>query len=588
MKKETPMDLFRQSLISPLILPKGKPIIECHFKYKLAVTPEEIWPFVIDTSRMNKEMGFGGRIETEIDGENHVKTETLGRAEHWIEKPWVWVEKQELQNHRVFITGWMTEQKAAFKLQQTTEGVIVHAYFAWAFPNIFNKLLFMMARGVLDKKFSEFFKAKEQLIISERNKEKVSALEENEPVSPKEALVHYIKTADELDLTRLHLKKIATIINVPYETLLDASKTLVDEGILTLSWDVVCPHCRGVRAENKSAVEIDYLNSCEACEIEFSIDSEESIEIIFHPTAKIREIKKVVYCAAEPAKKSHIKLNQRISPGETKTFSLSLNEGNYRARTSRATRPLILQVKKGSGKVEAFWDGSLQEEIIISPNFEFTISNPFPEEIVLTIEEAWWEKDRIFPGEVLSHPSLRELFTNDHLKLGVKLNVGNQVILFTDIVGSTPFYKTSGDVKAFKAVQDHYQEVSSVIKSHNGAVVKYIGDAVMAAFLDLESAFACSVELHKVFHAYREDTPIKLRSSLGLGPVLCANINVGLDYFGNTVNQAAKIQKWAGSHEIAVSADDWLKLQGTFRDFSPIRTEKDEKLDVLVQIIKVA
>lgn len=267
---------------------------------------------------------------------------------------------------------------------------------------------------------------------------------------------------------------------------------------------------------------------------------------------------------------------------------MSLPEGNYRARTSKSIKPLPIQVRKGSGKVEAFWDGSFQEELVLSPNFEFNISNPFQEEIVLTIEEAWWEKDRIFPGEVLSHPSLRELFTNDHLKLGVKLNVGNQVILFTDIVGSTPFYKSSGDVKAFKAVQDHYQEVSSIIKNHRGAVVKYIGDAVMAAFLDLESAFECSVELHKVFHPQREDTPIKLRSSLGLGPVLCANINVGLDYFGNTVNQAAKIQKWAGSHEIAVSAEDWLKLQEKFPDVGPVRSEKDEKLDVLVQIIKVA
>lgn len=588
MKKETPMDLFRQSLISPLILPKGSPIIECHFKYKLAVTPEEIWPYVIDTSRMNKEMGFGGRIENEIDGENHVTTETLGRAEHWIEKPWVWVDKQELQNHRVFIKGWMTEQKAAFKLQQTSEGVIVHAYFVWAFPNIFNKLLFLMARGVLDKKFSAFFKAKEELIISERTKQSEKLIEMNEPVSPKEALVHYIKTADELDLTRLHLKKIATIIKVPYETLLDASKTLVDEGYLTLSWDVVCPHCRGVRAENKSAVDIDYLNSCDACEIEFTIDSVESVEIIFHPTAKIREVKKVVYCAAEPAKKSHIKLNQRIQPNESRKFNLSLPEGNYRARTTKSFKPISLQLRKGSGKVEAFWDGSFQEEIVLSPNFEFSVSNPFQEEIVLTIEEAWWEKDLIFPGEILSHPSLRELFTNDHLKLGVKLNVGNQVILFTDIVGSTPFYKSSGDVKAFKAVQDHYQEVSSIIKSHRGAVVKYIGDAVMAAFLDLASAFECSVELHRKFHPYREDTPIKLRSSLGLGPVLCANINVGLDYFGNTVNQAAKIQKWAGSHEIAISSEDWLKIHEKFPELSPDRSQKDEKLDVLVQVIKVA
>ena len=102
--KKTVLEQFRNSLITPLPAPSSGHVIENLLTYKLPVKASDIWPYLSDTSRMNKELGFPPRIEKEVNGENFVSTKTLGRTEEWIEKPWVWLEEQELQNHREFIS----------------------------------------------------------------------------------------------------------------------------------------------------------------------------------------------------------------------------------------------------------------------------------------------------------------------------------------------------------------------------------------------------------------------------------------------------------------------------------------------------
>jgi class 3 adenylate cyclase len=127
--------------------------------------------------------------------------------------------------------------------------------------------------------------------------------------------------------------------------------------------------------------------------------------------------------------------------------------------------------------------------------------------------------------------------------------------------------------------------VSDLIIKYDGVVVKYIGDAIMAAFLDLEKAMKCTIEIHKAYNGKRSDTPIRLRASFHEGKVLCANMNVGLDYFGNTVNQAAKIQKHADALELALTKEDWEKLSPHFPQVNVKNALKDEKLAVDVVVL---
>lgn len=586
MAKPSDLDHFKASLISPLPVSESKHLVENLFTFKLAVSPKEIWPFLSDTSKMNKEMGFPPRVETEINGENHVTTKTLGRDEKWIEKPWVWVEEKELQNYRVFKQGWMTEQRGVFAVKPLEEGCQVAIYFRWGFSNIFSKTLFSLIGPVLGKNFEKFLQSKEMLIKANRTENIEAPVLLSEPESPYETLLNYFRTADDLDLDRIHLKKLSHQLNLPLEMMLEISQRMINEGLMTLTWDVVCPHCRGVRSENKGLSFIKNMNACDACDIEFGLDSEESVEVVFHLTNKLRDVKKFVYCAAEPSKKKHIKFSQLLNPKEDRLIGMDLSPGTYRLRTKKSGTYAYIDVEQHSSKASASWSGN-SERLNVKPQFELSVENSAECEEMVTLEEAWWFQDRLLPREILSNPHMRTLFSEDHLKIGVKLNVGNQVILFTDIVGSTPFYKSYGDARALKVVQDHYDEVTEIIRRNRGVVVKYIGDAVMAAFTDIDAAFFASMEIHRCFHQDRADTPVRLRVSFHAGPVLCANMNVGLDYFGTTVNQSAKIQKWADAHEIALLEEDWNLLKHLH---SEIKTEAihDEKLDVHVRIIKAS
>lgn len=581
--KKIELENFRSALVTPIPAAKSSYVLENLFYYDLPVSASEIWPFVADTSRMNKELGFPPRLETEINGENHVSTKTLGRNEEWIERPWVWIAEKEIQSLRIFKKGWMTEQIGIFTIEDTQTGCRVGAYFRWSFSNIFSKLLFSSAGNFLNKSFQKFFDEKAQLILSTRTVKK-TAIEMNEPLSPYQTFLEYLKAADDLDLDRLHLKKISKEVNLPLDLLLSVAHQMVKEGLLSLSWDVICPHCRGVRAENSALSVIEMKNACEACEIDFDLNLEESVEVVFRVTEKIRKVQKFVYCAAEPAKKSHIKLNQNLNAKVLSQYSIHLKEGLYRLRSKLSTEVLDLEVKASSETRNVKWDFKDSQRISVYP--EFTITLLSEKDTTVTLEEAWWFNDRLFPREVLSNSLMRSLFSEDHLKAGVNLNVGEQVIMFTDIVGSTPFYKTQGDARAFKAVQDHYKEVSEIITSHKGVVIKFIGDAIMAAFLDVEDAYECSVKIHEKYNEQRQDTPIKLRISFHQGSVLCANMNVGLDYFGNTVNQAAKIQKWAGSYELAITEKDFLRLNDKLKKH-PSRQEHDEKLNLDVRILSL-
>ena len=104
-------------------------------------------------------------------------------------------------------------------------------------------------------------------------------------------------------------------------------------GLLTISWDVICPHCRGTRLEIGSLYEVPNKANCDVCDVEFENESENSIEITFHVHPSIRNIAKVFYCSAEPAKKPHIKLQKYIAPNEAIETEIELGIGLYRLRS---------------------------------------------------------------------------------------------------------------------------------------------------------------------------------------------------------------------------------------------------------------
>ncbi len=106
-----------------------------------------------------------------------------------------------------------------------------------------------------------------------------------------DTLCKHIQKSDLTDLYRLRMKALATEWDLSYRDILETSLEATRLGLLTLSWDVLCPHCRGVRIEAKNLAEIPESANCEACDLFVSTNQKEKIELTFHVHPAIRKNK---------------------------------------------------------------------------------------------------------------------------------------------------------------------------------------------------------------------------------------------------------------------------------------------------------
>jgi class 3 adenylate cyclase len=86
-------------------------------------------------------------------------------------------------------------------------------------------------------------------------------------------------------------------------------------------------------------------------------------------------------------------------------------------------------------------------------------------------------------------------------------------------------------------------------------VVKTIGDAVMASFGDPANAVKAALAMQ----ARIADHDLVLKLGVHVGPSVVVNMNDRLDYFGSTVNMAARLQGQSQGGDIVLSravADD--------------------------------
>ena len=137
-------------------------------------------------------------------------------------------------------------------------------------------------------------------------------------------------------------------------------------------------------------------------------------------------------------------------------------------------------------------------------------------------------------------------------------------LLFTDLTGSTALYASVGDAAAFRFVDDHFDVLRVAVVAAGGTVVKTMGDAVMAAFVDdatcARAAFACLVKFDsfRKNSTHSEITQIKL--GIHGGPCYVVTANGSLDFFGQTVNVAARLQGLAESGEVVLEAEAFARL----------------------------
>lgn len=252
-------------------------------------------------------------------------------------------------------------------------------------------------------------------------------------------------------------------------------------------------------------------------------------------------------------------------PGVPLEVELSLKEGTYRLRSPQAPNSLTLTVHDEGPDA-----GARHQVRVSAAGFEPTtlelssttlrLCLEAAEPVQVLLERMAWADNVVTGAYVSAMQEFRDLFSAEVLAGDLELGISRLAIMFTDLKSSTAMYEQLGDSSAFRLVQAHFRILEAAIAAHHGAIVKTVGDAVMAAFHDtadcVRAAFAIQGAIER-YNAEHPEAPAPIIVKLGahVGPCIAVTLNERLDYFGTTVNMAARVQNEATGGDIVLSAE---------------------------------
>lgn len=393
----------------------------------------------------------------------------------------------------------------------------------------------------------------------------LGALRADAPGPVWDNLERLVRVGDDYDVHRIRPLACARAWALPVDVVIDAFLLATRHGLLVLRWDVICPHCRGDKENLTSLQDVRPAATCPACNLRFDIDLDRSLEAVFTPHRDIREVEVARYCLGGPGTTPHIRYQRRLEPGESWSPSLQLPPGRYRLRATGIERFRWIHVGLDDGEAP---EGTIEldEKGLTGPDLRVPALSPSPLELrapadqarLVIVEDTAWTQDALPAGELIADQRFRDLFAREMLAPGVSLAVERITIVFTDLVGSTRMYGQIGDARAFSLVWSHFELLRELVDGRRGATVKTIGDAIMASFPRVEDALAVAAELHTRIEPYLQEHghqyPVHMKVGVHAGPAIVVTLNERLDYFGTTVNLAARTEAQSKGQDIVVSA----------------------------------
>jgi class 3 adenylate cyclase len=332
------------------------------------------------------------------------------------------------------------------------------------------------------------------------------------------------------------------------------------EGLFILLWDILCPLCRIPSETRDSLRKLVAHGRCEACNLDFELDLAGSVEMIFRIHPEIRPSDLGTYCIGGPAHSPHVVVQVRLSAGERMDLELALSEGAYRLRGPQLPAAFDFRVVPATavGRLEVTipWGAPPQPAPILRLDGQtLALTNNSSHEVLLRLERTAPREDAVTAARATSLAVFRELFPGEILSADQLVRVATLTFLVTELVDAGQVYAELGDAQTFQVVRLLLSRMHDRVRQEGGAVVKTVGEGILAVFDDPAAAVRVGLDLSTLLRQDQRTAFLRVRAALHRGSALAANLNDSLDYFGATVNEVMHLPRLARAGELVLSQE---------------------------------
>lgn len=548
------------------------------------LSKETIWTLLSDTNRLNLYIGLFpvnfSNVKKDTKGvlyrDAHAKVAGIVPIS-WQEYPFQWVENKSYVVERRYLTGPLKHFIGGLELLDTEDSnkTIVRLFAEFTPLNVI---------GIAATKITGYTSMKNTMTYldhylqigsqdidrapqkSTNHKVNMNELHRLEDVLKKwnvnttyvDLLSHYLVEESDHDVANMEPIPISRQWDADPEEVLRLFLYATKVGMLNLSWNLICPNCRVSKVEQTSLSQLNQQFHCDLCGINYDANFDQYVELHFSVQPTIRRAYAQVYCVGGPMITPHIKVQKVIEVGKTATISIPETNESLRYRVIQANDMVTIDdTRRESNEETLVYTDEGWSQTFIPSHSETKILNSSSSDILVALEQATWNNDRVSAAKVSALQEFRDLFSSEVLSPGQSISINHVTILFTDLKNSTSLYETIGDANAYGQVRRHFELLTHWISKNNGSVVKTIGDAIMAVFHSPEDGLQAALAIQKnvaEFNKHKNDD-IALKIGLYSGPAIVVNSNDRLDYFGRTVNIAARIQGQGIGDDIVFSRE---------------------------------
>src|SRR3977135_234699 len=361
----------------------------------------------------------------------------------------------------------------------------------------------------------------------------ISVLKQTADPAVADAIARLIDEGEDHELNRINVLDFSARTGLDEERVISGFLHASRLGLFDLTWNVLCPGCGGVldaHSTLKSLRHDDYHCGLCACGYEASVD--EQVEVAFTVSSRVRRIaahdpnalpiweyfKQIFWSSGvDLNKESFASLSNdvvldalELPPHEKAVLSLQLPAQfiivfepvthaaqfiDVQGEPTRERQQLSLMYNK----VHAPTGTSVMRPGPLRLSLDNQTDLRVLPSVFIAAEGLHHligkRKPFLTAKRMLTNQTFRDVYKADNLNIDQRLKITSLTFLFTDLKGSTALYERFGDLVAFDLVRAHFHALLEIISSEKGAVVKTIGDAVMATFVRPEHALAAGLRM---------------------------------------------------------------------------------------------